>query len=107
MQHLSSNTEIGKGMYAILWRFGVGASMLTNFFCLNYFLLSFSLKDEGPTVRDLTVKFSTGKKSSKNRKKLEKALKVLKVSNYTSAVMFFCEMLTVWRLVMETFDMCF
>lgn len=35
-------------------------------------------EDEGPTVRDLTVKFSTGKKSSKNRKKLEKALKVLK-----------------------------
>lgn len=33
---------------------------------------------EGPTVRDLKVRFSTGKKTSKNKKKLEKAMKVLK-----------------------------
>ncbi|XP_077478524.1 protein SDA1 homolog [Stigmatopora argus] len=33
---------------------------------------------EGPTERDLMVRFSTGKKTSKNKKKLEKAMKVLK-----------------------------
>lgn len=33
---------------------------------------------EGPTVRDLKVKFSTGKKTTKNKKKMEKAMKVLK-----------------------------
>ncbi|KAM3599533.1 uncharacterized protein V6R79_007514 [Siganus canaliculatus] len=33
---------------------------------------------EGPTVRDLKVRYSTGKKTSKNKKKLEKAMKVLK-----------------------------
>lgn len=37
------------------------------------------LQDDGPTVRDLKVRFSTGKKTSKNKKKMEKALKVLKV----------------------------
>ncbi|XP_034565936.1 protein SDA1 homolog [Notolabrus celidotus] len=35
---------------------------------------------EGPSVRDLKVRFSTGKKSTKNKKKLEKAMKVLKKS---------------------------
>ncbi|XP_054612865.1 protein SDA1 homolog [Dunckerocampus dactyliophorus] len=33
---------------------------------------------EGPTTRDLMVRYSTGKKTSKNKKKLEKAMKVLK-----------------------------
>ncbi|XP_058473290.1 protein SDA1 homolog [Solea solea] len=33
---------------------------------------------EGPSARDLKVRYSTGKKSSKNKKKLEKAMKVLK-----------------------------
>lgn len=33
---------------------------------------------EGPSVRDLKVRYSTGKKSTKNKKKLEKAMKVLK-----------------------------
>uniref|UniRef100_A0A671V7H0 Protein SDA1 n=1 Tax=Sparus aurata TaxID=8175 RepID=A0A671V7H0_SPAAU len=33
---------------------------------------------EGPSVRDLKVRFSTGKKTTKNKKKLEKAMKVLK-----------------------------
>lgn len=37
------------------------------------------LQDEGPTARDLMVRYSTGKKTSKNKKKLEKAMKVLKV----------------------------
>ncbi|XP_076614154.1 protein SDA1 homolog [Chaetodon auriga] len=32
---------------------------------------------EGPSVRDLKVRYSTGKKSTKNKKKLEKAMKVL------------------------------
>ncbi|KAI5612766.1 protein SDA1-like, partial [Silurus asotus] len=35
-------------------------------------------EDEGPTARDLMVRYSTGKKTSKNKKKLEKAMKVLK-----------------------------
>ncbi|OWK13833.1 SDAD1, partial [Cervus elaphus hippelaphus] len=34
-------------------------------------------EDEGPTARDLLVQYATGKKSSKNKKKLEKAMKVL------------------------------
>ncbi|KAM9820797.1 protein SDA1 homolog [Neosynchiropus ocellatus] len=33
---------------------------------------------KGPSARDLMVRFSTGKKSTKNKKKLEKAMKVLK-----------------------------
>uniref|UniRef100_A0A3Q3VUB1 Protein SDA1 n=1 Tax=Mola mola TaxID=94237 RepID=A0A3Q3VUB1_MOLML len=33
---------------------------------------------EGPSVRDLKVRYSTGKKTSKNKKKLERAMKVLK-----------------------------
>nr|XP_060483053.1 protein SDA1 homolog [Panthera onca] len=36
-------------------------------------------EDEGPTARDLLVQYATGKKSSKNKKRLEKAMKVLKV----------------------------
>uniref|UniRef100_A0AAX7SR61 Protein SDA1 n=1 Tax=Astatotilapia calliptera TaxID=8154 RepID=A0AAX7SR61_ASTCA len=35
-------------------------------------------ENEGPSARDLMAKFSTGKKTSKNKKKLEKAMKVLK-----------------------------
>ncbi|XP_073680803.1 protein SDA1 homolog [Garra rufa] len=35
-------------------------------------------EDEGPSARDLMVRYSTGKKTSKNKKKLEKAMKVLK-----------------------------
>uniref|UniRef100_A0A3Q3IQA9 Protein SDA1 n=1 Tax=Monopterus albus TaxID=43700 RepID=A0A3Q3IQA9_MONAL len=33
---------------------------------------------EGPSARDLMVRYSTGKKTSKNKKKMEKAMKVLK-----------------------------
>lgn len=33
---------------------------------------------EGPSARDLMIRYSTGKKTSKNKKKLEKAMKVLK-----------------------------
>ncbi|KAK7896519.1 hypothetical protein WMY93_021844 [Mugilogobius chulae] len=33
---------------------------------------------EGPSARDLMIRYSTGKKSSKNKKKFEKAMKVLK-----------------------------
>ncbi|XP_053702265.1 protein SDA1 homolog [Synchiropus splendidus] len=33
---------------------------------------------KGPSARDLMVRYSTGKKSTKNKKKLEKAMKVLK-----------------------------
>lgn len=33
---------------------------------------------EGPSFRDLKVKYSTGKKTTKNKKKMEKAMKVLK-----------------------------
>lgn len=43
--------------------------------------ISLFFQDEGPTVRDLKVRFSTGKKTSKNKKKLEKAMKVLKVKH--------------------------
>ncbi|KAK2872397.1 hypothetical protein QQF64_017993 [Cirrhinus molitorella] len=35
-------------------------------------------ENEGPSARDLMVRYSTGKKTSKNKKKLEKAMKVLK-----------------------------
>ncbi|XP_036619696.1 protein SDA1 homolog isoform X2 [Trichosurus vulpecula] len=35
-------------------------------------------EDDGPTARDLLVKYATGKKTSKHKKKLEKAMKVLK-----------------------------
>ncbi|KAI4881468.1 hypothetical protein NFI96_012214 [Prochilodus magdalenae] len=38
-------------------------------------------EDDGPTARDLRVRYSTGKKTSKNKKKLEKAMKVLKKHN--------------------------
>ncbi|XP_060791348.1 protein SDA1 homolog isoform X2 [Neoarius graeffei] len=38
-------------------------------------------EDEGTTARDLMVRYSTGKKTSKNKKKLEKAMKVLKKHN--------------------------
>ncbi|XP_064415623.1 protein SDA1 homolog isoform X5 [Latimeria chalumnae] len=36
-------------------------------------------EDEGPTARDLIMRYATGKKTSKNKKKLEKAMKVLKL----------------------------
>ncbi|XP_029454364.1 protein SDA1 homolog [Rhinatrema bivittatum] len=35
-------------------------------------------EDEGPTARDLIMRYGTGKKTSKHKKKLEKAMKVLK-----------------------------
>lgn len=35
-------------------------------------------EDDGPTARDLMIRYSTGKKSCKDKKKLEKAMKVLK-----------------------------
>ncbi|XP_013923174.1 PREDICTED: protein SDA1 homolog [Thamnophis sirtalis] len=38
-------------------------------------------EDEGPSARDLMVRYATGKKTTKNKKKLEKAMRVLKVSS--------------------------
>ncbi|XP_075785546.1 protein SDA1 homolog [Pelodiscus sinensis] len=35
-------------------------------------------EDEGPTARDLKLRYATGKKTTKHKKKLEKAMKVLK-----------------------------
>ncbi|KAK7143194.1 hypothetical protein R3I93_014384 [Phoxinus phoxinus] len=35
-------------------------------------------EDDGPTTRDLMIRYSTGKKTSKNKRKMEKAMKVLK-----------------------------
>ncbi|XP_053109001.1 protein SDA1 homolog [Hemicordylus capensis] len=35
-------------------------------------------EDDGPTARDLVVRYSTGRKTTKNKKKLEKAMRVLK-----------------------------
>uniref|UniRef100_A0A8C5LNY0 Protein SDA1 n=1 Tax=Leptobrachium leishanense TaxID=445787 RepID=A0A8C5LNY0_9ANUR len=35
-------------------------------------------EDDGPTARDLMVRYSTGKKNTKSKKKFEKAMKVLK-----------------------------
>ncbi|XP_032080468.1 protein SDA1 homolog [Thamnophis elegans] len=35
-------------------------------------------EDEGPSARDLMVRYATGKKTTKNKKKLEKAMRVLK-----------------------------
>nr|XP_048704054.1 protein SDA1 homolog isoform X2 [Caretta caretta] len=35
-------------------------------------------KDEGPTARNLMVRYATGKKTTKHKKKMEKAMKVLK-----------------------------
>uniref|UniRef100_A0AAY5JZL1 Protein SDA1 n=1 Tax=Esox lucius TaxID=8010 RepID=A0AAY5JZL1_ESOLU len=37
-----------------------------------------SESEDGPSARDLMVRYSTGKKTSKNKKKMEKAMKVLK-----------------------------
>lgn len=37
-------------------------------------------KDDGPTARDLMMRYATNKKTTKRKKKLEKAMKVLKVS---------------------------
>ncbi|MGH0188423.1 UNVERIFIED_CONTAM: hypothetical protein FKN15_029692 [Acipenser sinensis] len=36
-------------------------------------------EEEGPSARDLIVRYSTGKKTTKNKKKMEKAMKVLKI----------------------------
>ncbi|MGH0184841.1 UNVERIFIED_CONTAM: hypothetical protein FKN15_016108 [Acipenser sinensis] len=36
-------------------------------------------EEEGPSARDLIVRYSTGKKTTKNKKKMEKAMKVLKL----------------------------
>ncbi|XP_030046506.1 protein SDA1 homolog isoform X1 [Microcaecilia unicolor] len=35
-------------------------------------------EDDGPTARDMIMRYATGKKTSKHKKKLEKAMKVLK-----------------------------
>ncbi|KAK9955080.1 hypothetical protein ABG768_014985 [Culter alburnus] len=35
-------------------------------------------EDDAPTARDLMIRYSTGKKTSKNKRKMEKAMKVLK-----------------------------
>lgn len=35
-------------------------------------------EDDGPSTRDLMVRYNTGRKTSKNKKKMEKAMKVLK-----------------------------
>ncbi|XP_051533853.1 protein SDA1 homolog [Myxocyprinus asiaticus] len=35
-------------------------------------------EDDGPSARDLMIRYSTGKKTTKNKKKMEKAMKVLK-----------------------------
>ncbi|XP_036385220.1 protein SDA1 homolog [Megalops cyprinoides] len=35
-------------------------------------------EEEGPSARDIMIRYSTGKKTSKNKKKMEKAMKVLK-----------------------------
>uniref|UniRef100_T1D8U0 Protein SDA1 n=1 Tax=Crotalus horridus TaxID=35024 RepID=T1D8U0_CROHD len=35
-------------------------------------------EDDGPSARDLMVRYATGKKTTKNKKKLEKAMRVLK-----------------------------
>ncbi|XP_067278914.1 protein SDA1 homolog [Pseudorasbora parva] len=35
-------------------------------------------EDDGPSARDLMIRYSTGKKTSKNKRKMEKAMKVLK-----------------------------
>ncbi|KAJ8402331.1 hypothetical protein AAFF_G00368200 [Aldrovandia affinis] len=35
-------------------------------------------EEEGPTARDIMVRYSTGKKNTKSKKKMEKAMKVLK-----------------------------
>lgn len=37
-------------------------------------------KDDVPTARDLMMRYATNKKTTKRKKKLEKAMKVLKVS---------------------------
>lgn len=50
-------------------------------------------QDDGPTARDLMVRYSTGKKGHKNKQKLEKAMKVLKVcwqSSTTDILCFLC-----------------
>lgn len=74
-------------------------TFLSGFFfslCISFFsnsgLCGFSLQDEGPTARDLMIRYSTGKKSSKNKKKMEKAMKVLKVysSIVSSFIMLIC-----------------
>lgn len=39
----------------------------------------FIFQAEGPTVRDLKVRYATGKKTTKSKKKMDKAMKVLTV----------------------------
>lgn len=70
----------------------------------SFFLVIFQA--EGPTVRDLKVRFNTGRKTSKNQKKLEKAMKVLKVipiwastwmSCYACPIAYFYFIFFAWR----------
>uniref|UniRef100_A0A8C7Y1V7 Protein SDA1 n=1 Tax=Oryzias sinensis TaxID=183150 RepID=A0A8C7Y1V7_9TELE len=48
------------------------------FYLKDVLLVSLTFQKEGPSARDLMVRYSTGKKTSKNKKKLDKAMKVLK-----------------------------
>uniref|UniRef100_A0A4W3HD71 Protein SDA1 n=1 Tax=Callorhinchus milii TaxID=7868 RepID=A0A4W3HD71_CALMI len=46
-------------------------------FCLMKFCIIF-FQDDGPTARDIITRYTTGKKNTKYKRKLEKAMKVLK-----------------------------
>lgn len=50
-----------------------------SFAFLSLVFLAFFLKDDLPTARDLMIRYATNKKTTKRKKKLEKAMKVLKV----------------------------
>ncbi len=64
-----------------MFMFQINAVLLNFLFIKDFF---FPLQDDGPTARDLMIRYSTGNKSSKNKKKLEKAMKVLKVESRVS-----------------------
>ena len=59
--------------------------------------LVFLVKDDGPTARDLMVRYATSKKTSKRKKKLEKAMKVLKVRSVVSDLLVFSLIFHVWK----------
>lgn len=52
-------------------------------------LLMFFLQDDVPTARDLMMRYATNKKTTKRKKKLEKAMKVLKVRRVVSHLVAF------------------
>uniref|UniRef100_A0A4W3HDJ1 Protein SDA1 n=1 Tax=Callorhinchus milii TaxID=7868 RepID=A0A4W3HDJ1_CALMI len=73
------NTTLQNFMYTMLRDSNtIAAKMsLDDCFCLMKFCIIF-FQDDGPTARDIITRYTTGKKNTKYKRKLEKAMKVLK-----------------------------